>query len=65
MPVLVPKLSYNELDVADGGTASIVYEQLIEETDMIKTMETRNNLLEYCKLDTLAMVEILKKLGQL
>ena len=64
LPALVPELSYNELEVADGGTASIVYEQLIEETDMIKTMETRNNLLEYCKLDTLAMVEILKKLGQ-
>ncbi len=64
LPALVPELSYNELEVADGGTASIVYEQLIEETDMIKTMETRKNLLEYCKLDTLAMVEILKKLGQ-
>ena len=64
LPALVPELSYDDMDIADGGSASITYEQLIEETDMIKKMETRKNLFEYCKLDTLAMVEILKKLGQ-
>ena len=53
------------MDIADGGSASITYEQLIEETDMIKTMETRKNLLEYCKLDTLAMVEILEELSEI
>ena len=53
------------MDIADGGSASITYEQLIEETDMIKTMETRKNLLEYCKLDTLAMIEILEELSEL
>ena len=30
---------------------------------MFEIEETRNNLLEYCKMDTLAMVEILKELG--
>jgi len=58
-------LSYEGLEIADGGSASISYEQLIEETDMIKTMETRKNLLEYCKLDTLAMVEILEELSEI
>ena len=63
LPALVPELSYEGLQVADGGTASITYEQLLVEQDMFKIEETRNNLLEYCKLDTLAMVEILKELG--
>lgn len=59
LPALVPELSYDDLDIADGGTASISYEQLIEETDMFRVGETRKNLLEYCKLDTLAMERIL------
>lgn len=62
LPALVPDLSYDGLEVADGGTACIVYEQLPEEMDMIKMEETRNNLLKYCKLDTLAMVKILDNL---
>ena len=62
LPALVPELSYEGLGISDGGSASVAYEQLIEETDMIKIVETRKNLLEYCKLDTLAMVNILDKL---
>lgn len=64
LPALVPELSYSDMDIADGGSASVAYEQLFEETDMIKIDETRKSLLEYCKLDTLAMVEILRKLVQ-
>ncbi len=64
LPALVPELSYEGLDINDGGSASVSYERLMEETDMIKILETRNNLLEYCKLDTLAMVEILNKLNE-
>jgi len=65
LPALVPELSYEGLQIADGGTASVSFEQLIEETDMFKLEETRNNLLEYCKLDTLAMVKILNNLAEL
>jgi len=65
LPALVPELSYKELGIADGGSASIAYENLLEERDMFKIEETRKNLLEYCKLDTLAMVEILEKLTNL
>ncbi|MFZ1292001.1 MAG: DUF2779 domain-containing protein, partial [Melioribacteraceae bacterium] len=59
LPALVPELSYENLDIADGGSASVAYESLFDEKDMFKIEETRKNLLEYCKLDTLAMVEIL------
>jgi hypothetical protein len=62
LPALVPELNYEGLNIADGGSASLAYENLQKETDMIKIEITRKNLLEYCKLDTLAMVEILNKL---
>jgi hypothetical protein len=65
LPSLVPELSYETLDIADGGSASVAYETLMEETDMIKIVEVRKNLLDYCKMDTLAMVEILERLKQL
>ena len=63
LPALVPELSYTGLEIADGGSASISYESLLEENDMLKIEETRKNLLKYCKLDTLAMVKILKILN--
>ncbi len=62
LPALVPEMNYNELEIKEGGTASITFESLYYETDLFKTAEIRNNLLEYCKMDTLAMVEILNKL---
>ncbi|MCB9210931.1 MAG: DUF2779 domain-containing protein [Ignavibacteriales bacterium] len=62
LPALVPELSYEGLGIADGGSASIAYEQLIEEIDIAKMEETKKNLLDYCKLDTFAMVEILSEL---
>jgi len=62
LPSLVPELSYDELEINEGGLASITYESLQTETDMIIIAETREQLLEYCKLDTLAMVRILEKL---
>lgn len=42
--------------------ASIAFEGLYLETDQNKITNTRQNLLEYCKLDTLAMVKILEVL---
>jgi hypothetical protein len=62
LPALVPELSYEELEINEGGLASIAYESLQNETDMIIASEIRKQLLEYCKLDTLAMVKILEKL---
>lgn len=62
LPALVSELSYEELDINEGGLASIAFESLQDETDLIKISETRKKLLEYCKLDTLAMVKILEKL---
>lgn len=65
LPALIPDLSYKDLDINEGGLASIAFESLYYETDMFKISEIRNNLLEYCKLDTFAMVKLLEKLESL
>jgi Domain of unknown function(DUF2779) len=65
LPALVPKLSYDELEINEGGQASIAYESLQTETDLMFIAEIKQQLLEYCKLDTLGMVRILGKLEEL
>lgn len=62
LPALVPGMSYDDLEIQNGGMASSTFEQLANETDPAKIAKTRKDLLEYCKIDTLAMVEILKVL---
>lgn len=62
LPALVPELGYENLEINEGGLASTAYESLYYETDFISIEQTRNNLLEYCKMDTFAMVRLLEKL---
>jgi hypothetical protein len=62
LPALIPDLSYENLEINEGGLASIAFESLYYETDLMRIADIRNNLLEYCKLDTFAMVRILEKL---
>ena len=68
LPVLVPDLTYTELYIQEGTAAMDVWERLVIKQEFEDTREqTRKELLEYCKLDTLAMVEIykvLKKYGE-
>ncbi|MFC2148760.1 DUF2779 domain-containing protein [Bacteroidota bacterium] len=62
LPALVPELSYADLEIKEGGTASTIFTQMLlgeHEGDIEKT---RKALLAYCELDTRAMVEILKVL---
>lgn len=61
---LFSNLTYDELEVANGSEALAAYGRfpLMDE----KTFnETYHNMLEYCKQDTWAMVEILDKLREL
>ncbi|HRN27461.1 MAG TPA: DUF2779 domain-containing protein [Ignavibacteriaceae bacterium] len=62
LPALIPELSYENLEINEGGLASTAFESLYYETDLIRIAEIRNNLLEYCKMDTFAMVKLLEKL---
>ena len=65
LPALVPTLSYDNLEINEGGLASIAYESLLTETDLMRIAEVKEQLLEYCKLDTFGMVKILESLGKL
>jgi hypothetical protein len=60
LPVLCPQFSYSELNVQNGMQAmDRWYRWVSNETQQ---PDTSKDLLEYCRLDTLAMVEILAKL---
>ncbi len=62
LPALVPELSLESLDISNGGDASAAFYNLTDETDIEKIADARNALLEYCGMDTMAMVKILEKL---
>jgi hypothetical protein len=64
LPALIPELQYSDLEIGNGGDASAAFYNLKKEADLLKVIEIRNALLEYCKLDTLAMVKILEKIKQ-
>ena len=65
LPVLVPDLSYDDLAVSDGMMAMRVYHKMCKIDDPVKLTELRKGLLEYCRLDTLAMVKILDELSKI
>lgn len=60
LPALAPDLSYDKLDgVKDGGMAMTAYlEATAAGTTPDRREEIRRQLLEYCKLDTYAMVRV-------
>jgi len=62
LPALVPDLSYGGMEIADGGTASHAYESLHYDPDPAHVAQIRAALLDYCQLDTLAMVRVLEVL---
>lgn len=57
LPSLVPELSYQNLIIQDGGTASLRYTQLAAMSPIQQHL-IRQDLLAYCERDTLAMVKI-------
>lgn len=64
LPALVPRLSYKDMHIQEGGAASdtwnrVVSDEYSEDDKTIKIQALR----DYCKLDTLAMVEIWKVLN--
>lgn len=58
LPVVVPTLSYKELDIQDGGSAQALWMQAVLDGVREDKDKVLDDLLKYCKLDTLAMVEI-------
>ena len=61
LPVLVKNnnLNYEKLEISEGTEAMLIWAELMFDSDTSKDLEcTREALLHYCKLDTLAMVRI-------
>ena len=66
LPVLVPQLSYDSMEVGDGMAAVWAYYRLVSNAlPNAKRHALRVSLLEYCKLDTLAMVEVYEALRRM
>lgn len=65
LPALIPNLSYKGMSIADGATALIAYQKMIDvKVPEDERKKIHRDLTEYCKLDTLAMVEIFKFLRE-
>ncbi len=60
LPAICPELSYGDLDeVQDGGLAQQAYlEAITPETATTRREGIRKQLLDYCELDTLALVKM-------
>lgn len=64
LPSLVPdmKEAYQKLDSVQNGAEAMNAFSNISKLDNSEKQKIRSSLLEYCKLDTLAMVKILNHL---
>ncbi len=66
LPVIVPELTYKNLSISKGDQASERWEKMIsKDTPESKKKQIEKDLLEYCKLDTWAMVEIYRFLRKI
>jgi hypothetical protein len=66
LPVLVPELSYKTLGIQEGASAQRHWmEAVLDGKRDAEKQQILDDLIEYCKLDTLAMVEIYKVLKAL
>jgi hypothetical protein len=60
-PALITEYSYKNLAIREGGTASRTWKELIfDGKHQDKKDELIKQLLEYCRMDTLAMVQLFK-----
>jgi hypothetical protein len=63
LPVLVPELSYEKLDIQNGAMAMASWYDFIFKEE--KDKKVVNDLLKYCELDTLAMVRVWEELKKI
>lgn len=66
LPALVPQMdrAYKELEGVQNGSQAMSAFASMAKLDEKQKQKTRAALLEYCKLDTLAMVKVLEKLRE-
>ena len=63
LPALVPEMTYEGMDVANGTDAGAAWESLTRGgLDCNERDRIRKAMLDYCGQDTLALVRLLEKL---
>ena len=63
LPAVVPELGYDDLEIQQGGHASVAFACMISpETEESERRRLRQALLDYCRRDTEAMVRIIDAL---
>ena len=63
LPALVPELSYEGMEVANGQDAGLAWESLVQgRLEQVIHGRIRKALLDYCGQDTLALVKLLETL---
>jgi len=63
MPIMVPDLSYKDLNIQEGSAASNSWPKLFDKKlGKAEREKIYNDMIVYCRLDTMAMVRILEKL---
>jgi len=62
LPVLCPHMRYDEARVHDGAGAMEAWREMTTTRDFERRHELRCQLLEYCRIDSLAMIEIWRAL---
>jgi hypothetical protein len=65
LPALVPELSYSDLNIQEGGTASNTFAALVQGLFEGDVEQARKDLLDYCEMDTWAMVKVLERLKEI
>ena len=65
LPTIAPELSYDNLEVGNGGDAQEAYLEIINPNTEGETRQNlKSALLEYCEQDTLAMVRIVEFISE-
>jgi hypothetical protein len=62
LPVLVPEMTYDDMEISDGAMASEAYFTMGEMSDPAELSRLRKALLDYCRQDTLGLVRLLGKI---
>ena len=60
-----PSLNYHNLEQIHNGSEAMSAFATLNEYSEEEQLKIRNNLLDYCKLDTYAMVKIWQKLNEI
>jgi hypothetical protein len=65
LPALVPTLDYADLEIRDGALASALYHRMVFGSEAeVEKIRLASALQEYCKRDTLGMLEVRRALSR-